>query len=110
MAPGARYALAVLFFINLMNFFDRQLLGAVGEAVRREWALTDTTLGALGTAFTLLYAVVGVPFGRLTDRTERRRILAGGVFAWSVFTGLSGAAQSFWQLFGVRLLVGVGEA
>jgi MFS family permease len=110
MTPGARYALAVLFFINLMNFFDRQLLGAVGEAVRREWALTDTTLGALGTAFTLLYAVVGVPFGRLTDRSERRRILAGGVFAWSVFTGLSGAAQSFWQLFGVRLLVGVGEA
>jgi predicted MFS family arabinose efflux permease len=108
--PGASYALVVLFAINLMNFFDRQLLGAVGEAVRREWALSDTTLGALGTAFTLLYAVVGLPFGRLTDRTERRKILAAGVFAWSAFTALSGAARSFWQLFGVRLLVGVGEA
>ena len=110
MSNRAGYALAVLFAINLMNFFDRQLLGAVGEAVRREWGLTDTTLGALGTAFTLLYAVVGVPFGRLTDRAERRRILAGGVFVWSLFTALSGAARSFWQLFGVRLLVGVGEA
>jgi multidrug resistance protein len=104
------YVLAVLFAINLMNFFDRQLLGAVGEAVRREWGLNDTTLGALGTAFTLLYAVVGLPFGRLTDRAERRKILAGGVFVWSVFTALSGAARNFWQLFSVRLLVGVGEA
>jgi MFS family permease len=98
MTRGAGYALAVLFAINLMNFFDRQLLGAVGEAVRREWSLTDTTLGALGTAFTLLYAFVGVPFGRLTDTRERRKILAGGVFVWSLFTALSGTARSFWQL------------
>jgi hypothetical protein len=28
---GATYTLAVLFAINLMNFFDRQILGAVGE-------------------------------------------------------------------------------
>jgi len=27
----AGYALAVLFAINLLNFFDRQILGAVGE-------------------------------------------------------------------------------
>jgi hypothetical protein len=28
---AAAYALTVLFLINLMNFFDRQILGAVGE-------------------------------------------------------------------------------
>jgi hypothetical protein len=38
MPNRAGYALAVLFAINLTNFFDRQLLGAVGEAVRREWS------------------------------------------------------------------------
>ncbi len=110
MAPGAVYALIVLFFINLMNFFDRQLLGGVGEAVRREWGLSDTMLGALGTAFTLLYAVVGVPLGRLADHMMRKQILAGGVFVWSVLTALSGGARSFAQLFVVRLGVGVGEA
>lgn len=80
MAPGARYALIVLFAINLMNFFDRQIIGGVGEGIRREWGLSDTALGLLGTVFTLLYAVVGLPLGRLSDRTERRWILAGGVF------------------------------
>jgi len=62
-----------------MNFFDRQIIGGVGEGIRREWALSDTALGLLGTVFTLLYAVVGLPLGRLSDRSTRSRILAGGV-------------------------------
>ena len=107
---GATYTLAVLFAINLMNFFDRQILGAVGEEVRREWALSDTALGLLGTVFTLLYAVVGVPLGRLSDRTERRRILSAGVFVWSALTAVSGCAQSFSHMVVARLGVGVGEA
>jgi MFS family permease len=107
---GVWFALWVLFAINTMNFFDRQILGAVGEAVRKEWALSDGALGALGTAFTLLYALVGVPLGRLTDRIGRKGILSAGVVVWSLMTVASGIAQNFRQLFVVRLLVGVGEA
>lgn len=108
--PRAWFALWVLFAINTMNFFDRQILGAVGEAVRREWAMSDGAMGALGTAFTLLYAFVGVPLGRLTDKTNRKWILSAGVFVWSLTTVLSGLARNFWQLFALRLGVGVGEA
>ena len=90
---GSGYALAVLFAINLMNFFDRQIIGGVGEGIRREWALSDTALGLLGTVFTLLYAVVGLPLGRLSDRKQRRTILAAGVFLWSLLTALSGIAS-----------------
>src|SRR4026209_450726 len=107
---GSGYALVVLFAIILMNFFDRQLLGGAGEGIRREWALSDTALGLLGTVFTLLYAVVGLPLGRLSDRIERRKILAAGVFLWSLLTALSGMARNFSQLIAARLGVGVGEA
>src|SRR5262249_6956121 len=107
---AAIYALFVLFAINLMNFFDRTIFGAIGEAVRREWGLGDAAIGALGTAFTLLYAVVGVPFGRLSDRVVRKRILGAGLFVWSLLTAASGLARNYWQLFAVRLGVGVGEA
>src|SRR6185436_10720160 len=62
------------------------------------------------TVFTLLYAVVGLPLGRLSDRARRTRILAAGVFAWSLLTALSGVARSFSQLIVMRLGVGVGEA
>jgi predicted MFS family arabinose efflux permease len=107
---SSAFALFVLFAINLMNFFDRQIIGGVGEGIRREWALSDTALGLLGTVFTLLYAVFGLPLGRLSDRAARTRILSGGVFVWSLLTALSGAARSFSQLIVMRLGVGVGEA
>ena len=110
MAPGAMYTLVVLFAINLMNFFDRQIIGGVAEGIRREWTLSDTALGLLGTVFTLLYAVVGLPLGRLSDRKERRSILAAGVFVWSLLTAASGIARNFSQLIVARLGVGVGEA
>jgi predicted MFS family arabinose efflux permease len=103
-------ALAVLFFINALNFYDRTILAAVGEPIRREWALSDSALGGLGTAFTLLYALVGLPLGRLADRASRTRMLVWGVLGWSVLTAVSGLARTFWQLFAARLGVGVGEA
>ena len=100
----------VLFAINTLNFFDRNILGAVGESVRKEFQLDDASLGLLGTAFTLLYAVISVPFGRMADKIGRKRILAAGVFVWSIVTAASGLALNFGQLFGLRLGVGVGEA
>jgi len=104
------FALGVLFSINLMNFYDRLIIGAVGESIAVEWGLTDSKLGYLGTAFILLYAAVGVPLGRWADRSNRSRILTMGVSVWSVLTALSGFAQNFWQMAALRLSVGVGEA
>ncbi len=104
------FTLAVLFGINTMNFYDRQVLPAVQEAIRKDWQLDNKHFGALGTAFILLYAVVGLPLGRVADLWQRRWILAVGVALWSVFTFLSGLAQGFWSLFVLRLGVGIGEA
>jgi MFS family permease len=106
----ATYALSVLFAINAMNFFDRQIGGALAEPIRKEWGLSDGALGALGTAFTLLYAYAGIPLGRLSDRAPRKRILAVAVLLWSALTSVSALARSYWQMFSARLGVGVGEA
>src|SRR5438046_8626319 len=83
-------ALFVLFGINAMNFYDRQILGAVMEPVRKAWGLSDSAMGWLSTAFTLFYAVVGVPLGRLADQWKRTRILSIGVTVWSLLTVASG--------------------
>jgi len=104
------FALWVLFAINTMNFFDRQILGAVTEPIRKDWGLTDTQIGMLGTAFTLLYAAVGIPLGRLADVWNRRSLISIGLAVWSALTFASGLCRGFWTLFAVRLGVGVGEA
>lgn len=107
-APGV--ALGVLFAINLLNFYDRQVLGPLLEPIRKEFHLTDTQLGWLGTIFTLLYAIVGVPFGRLADLWSRKKLMALGMLVWSALTAASGLATSYTMLVLTRLGVGVGEA
>ena len=105
-----RYTLAVLFAINLLNFYDRSIFGAVAEPIRKQWGLTDSQIGWLATAFTLLYAIVGLPMGRLSDKKRRSRLLSAGVAVWSLLTAASGWTWNFASMFAARLGVGVGEA
>ena len=110
LAPGGTFTLGILFLVNVLNFYDRQALGAVTEPLRREFHVSDTQLGALTTVFTVLYAVAGVPLGRLADTGSRKRLLAAGVAVWAGLTGLGGLAASYGMLLGTRLGVGMGEA
>jgi MFS family permease len=103
-------SLAVLFAVNVLNFYDRQVLGALLEPIRKEFHLSDTQLGALGTLPIVLYALVGLPLGRLADSGSRKRLLAAGVAVWASLTGLGGLVQSYLMLMVSRLGVYVGEA
>jgi MFS family permease len=103
-------ALAVLFFVNVLNYYDRQVLAALAEPLRHQFALSDAQLGGLSTVFIVLYAVAGLPLGRLADTGSRRKLLAIGVAVWAGLTGLGGMAASYALLAASRLGVGIGEA
>lgn len=107
---GVILTVLVLFGINLLNFYDRNAPGALVEPMRREFSLSDTQIGLLGSMFIWIYAIVGIPFGRIADVWSRRKLLAFGVVLWSSLTAMAGFAQSFSFLLFTRLGVGVGEA
>jgi len=103
-------ALTLLFLVNVLNIYDRQALGALLEPLRHQFHLSDTQLGALPAAFTVIYAVAGLPLGRLADTWSRKRLLAIGVGVWAGLTALGGLATSYAMLFVTRLGVGIGES
>lgn len=109
-ASNAWRILILLFLANLFNFFDRAIPAVVAEPIRKEWGLSDVQLGLVFSAFTIVYAVAGLPLGRLADTGSRRHIMGWGLAAWSAFTGATGAAWNYASFFAMRLLVGVGEA
>lgn len=107
----AWYALGLLATVNLLNYLDRSLIYILFTPVKREMSFTDFQLGLLGTtSFVIFFTVLGVPFGRLADRSSRKNIIAIGLAVWSLFSGLTGFANGFWSLFLCRVMVGVGEA
>ncbi len=100
----------MLFLVNVLNIYDRQALGALLEPLRHEFHLSDTQLGALPTVFTVVYALAGLPLGRLADTWSRKRLLAAGVAVWGWLTALGGVAANYAMLFVSRMGVGIGEA
>ncbi len=116
-APGAVTArlaargLAVLTLVNLFNYLDRFVVASLVESLRAsELRLTDTQAGALMTGFIVVYMAASPFFGVLGDRGSRPRLLALGVFVWSLATAAAGLARSFASLFAARAAVGIGEA
>lgn len=107
---AAYWSLFVLVAINVLNFYDRQVAGAVIEPVRKEFSLSDTQLGLINTAFTILYGFVGLPLGLLADRVSRKKLLAAGVVVWAALTASARWVYSYSFLVVGRLGVGVGEA
>jgi MFS family permease len=105
------YALLLLTLVYVLNFLDRMVIYILFTPIQAEMKFSDFQLAVLGTtSFVIFYTLLGVPFGRLADRTNRKNLIAGGLAVWSLFSGLTGFADSFWTIFLCRLMVGVGEA
>lgn len=102
--------MVVLFAINVLNFYDRHVPGALVEPMRKEFHLDDTQIGLLGSAFIWIYALIGVPLGRIADSASRKKLLAWGVVIWAALTASAGFATSYVFLLFSRVGVGVGEA
>lgn len=103
--------LTLLMVILVFNYLDRIALGVVLQEIKVTFNLTDTQLGLLtGIAFTLFYALMGIPIARWADRGNRRTIIAITTAVWSVAVAMCGAARSFVQLMMIRVVVATGEA
>jgi MFS family permease len=112
MARSGNYstALVVLIAVNILNFYDRHVIGALTEPIRKEFGLTDSQVGLMGSAFIWLYALVGLPLGRVADRWSRRKLLAAGMAVWSALTATAALSINYTMLLFSRLGFAVGEA
>jgi MFS family permease len=107
----AWYAVGILTLAYILSYIDRSILALLVGPIRADFAISDTQFSLLhGLAFAIFYTIMGIPIGRWADRTNRRKIIAIGVAAWSLMTALCGLTRNFWQLFLARVGVGVGEA
>jgi MFS family permease len=109
LSPG--WALAVLTMISTCGFIDRIIMNVLAQPIKEEFGLSDTQVGLLaGLAFALLYAIFGIPVGRLAERRRRLSLIGIGTILWSIATAACGFASNFVSLALARVGVGIGEA
>lgn len=112
-APARRpgVVLAVLTFVYVLNFLDRQLIGILAKPIQDALLITDGQLGLIGGLyFAMFYCFIAIPVGYLADKTNRVGVLSLACAIWSGATVACGIASSYAQLVVARMLVGVGEA
>ena len=111
--PSARawIVLAVLCFVYVLNFLDRQLLSILAKPIQDTLHVTDGQLGRIGGLyFALFYCLISIPVGWLADKTRRSGVLAAACALWSAATVACGMSANYGQLVAARMSVGVGEA
>src|SRR5438067_4744261 len=111
--PSTRryYVLGLLTIVYALNFLDRTIFNVLIEPIKKEFALSDTTMGLLaGFGFVLFYSLLGIPIARVADRLNRRNIVAVAFAFWSAMTFLCGMASSVATLAMARIGVGIGES
>jgi MFS family permease len=80
----------------------RELLAGATDAEIASYAATATSIFILG------WATGGLVFGLLGDRWGRTRTMMLTILLYSVFTGLSALARSWWDFAAYRFACGMG--
>jgi MFS family permease len=103
---------ALLCAAFVIAYIDRQNLSIAltSREFKNTFQLDDNARGLLNSAFFWSYAALQIPAGWLVDRFGVKRPFAIAFACWSVFAALTAFCGSVTQLFGLRLLLGVGEA
>jgi MFS family permease len=112
-AAGVRawVTLAILTFVYVINFLDRQLLSILAKPIQDNLHISDGQLGRIsGLYFALFYCFIAIPVGWLADRSNRVTILSLACAVWSAATICCGLAATYPQLVVARMTVGFGEA
>jgi len=112
MKKYAAYGTVLLFtLIYILSFVDRQIVAVLGTQIRDSLVLSNFQIGLLyGPVFSFVYALAGIPMGRIADKTSRKLMICTGLFIWSLMTVLSGFAASFTFLVTARVFVGLSQA
>jgi MFS transporter, ACS family, glucarate transporter len=102
--------IGILFFHSVNTYMDRACIASAVDYIKRDLAISAEMMGLVLGIFAVGYALFQVPAGWFADRFGPRWTLTIVVSVWSVFTALTGAARTAFQLLVLRFLFGVGEA
>jgi ACS family glucarate transporter-like MFS transporter len=104
-----------LFVLSAVSYLDRVNISIAVGPIAESYHLSDVQMGPVFSAMLFGYALFQTVGGRLADRFGPRRVLAGGVIWWGIFTALTAmvpahVAGAIFIFVVVRFLLGAGEA
>lgn len=101
---------AMLWFVCLLNYADRQAIFSVFPVLKTSFGLSDVQLGYVASSFMWVYALFAPLAGLIADRFRRKTVILSGLVFWSAITVATALSTQYWHLVLFRALEGLGEA
>ncbi|TMM13003.1 MAG: MFS transporter [Actinobacteria bacterium] len=108
--PARTRVILLLAAILALNSADTATVGASATQLREALRISNTDIGLLVAVTAIVAAIASVPFGMLTDRLRRTRILSFAIVLWGVAMVASATAGSFNSLLLYRVFLGAVTA
>lgn len=106
-----RWSIVGLLFIAMVNaYIDRGNISMVAPLLTEDLLLSSSKKGWIFSAFTLGYAIMMVPAGRLVDRFGAKKVYTFFYLSWGICAAAFGLAQVFWHFVILRVILGLCEA
>lgn len=83
------YVVTLLVAFSIMSYFDRTIMSIAGPVIMKEFSLSETSMGAVYSAFQMSYAVMNLPGGQFADRFGPRLVLTVMGLGAALSTGLT---------------------
>ena len=104
--PARRRVILLFGSILGLQAADTGAVGALAAPLEKAFHIGNTDIGLLVTVTTLVGCVATLPFGTISDRYNRSRLLQVVVALWAVATLISSLSVSFGMLLISRLALG----
>ena len=102
----------LLWVVALLNYMDRQMIATMRPSMQLD--ITElsqaTNYGYLMAVFLWVYGSMSSFSGIIADRINRKGLIIGSLFVWSLVTFAMGFATTFNTLYWLRALMGLSEA
>lgn len=111
MSSHDKITLIILVLMSIFLYADQNAINPVLNDIMREYNIGDVKIGVIGSAFTIIGALVSLVFGVLADRTNRKRLLVIIVLVGEIpclLTGFRLFTETYEQLLVLRILTGLG--
>ncbi|MQP25964.1 MFS transporter [Sphingobacterium faecium] len=102
----------LLWVVALLNYMDRQILSTMRPTMQVDIVelQSATVFGQLMAIFLWIYGLMSPVSGILADRLNRKWLIVGSLFVWSLVTSLMGFATTYPELMILRGIMGISEA
>lgn len=107
--PRRWRVLGANFSIMTLNYGDRTAIAVAGPLIIADLGLSKSTFGWILSAFFLGYVPALYFGGWAADKFGPRKVMAGAIAGWSLFTALTAVGFNAISLMLVRFLFGLAE-